>query len=257
MEGDARELGSDLQPVLPDGRPELIVHLGDPFERIDESGSAERQGSVLFAGQLTRQLVLRPTGRIAVAGVRFRPDGAAALLDVPQNELAGLTAPIGDLCGELDSRLAEVRSDTDSPDRAVELVLARLTPRLAGRRPDPRLRYVVDAIYRTRGQVAVDVLAARAGLTRRHLERRFQSAVGVSPKRLSRIVRFQHALALLEGLDSRDRCVRTAAECGYADQAHFIRDFRSLAGCPPGAHLLHRGEMTGFFTRQIANRSSD
>jgi AraC-like DNA-binding protein len=43
-----------------------------------------------------------------------------------------------------------------------------------------------------------------------------------------------------------------AHACGYADQAHFIRDFRELAGCSPGVHLLERAELTGFFTRATA-----
>jgi AraC-like DNA-binding protein len=252
LQGDACQLETDLQPVLPDGRPELIVHLGDPFERVEESGQAERQAPLLFAGQLTRQLLLRPTGRIAVAGIRFRADGAAALLDVPQCDLAGLTAPIQDLSPSLHASLCEVRSDTDSPERALCLVLDRLTRRLAGVRPDPRVRAVVDAIDRSRGQITVDALSKRIGLTRRHLERRFQALVGVSPKRLARISRFQHALRVLGDPDDRGRGIRTAAACGYADQAHFIRDFRDLAGCPPGAHLLQRGEITGFFTRQLA-----
>ena len=39
----------------------------------------------------------------------------------------------------------------------------------------------------------------------------------------------------------------TAAACGYADQAHFIRECQDVCGHPPGAHLLQRGELTGFF----------
>ena len=255
MEGDARELGSDLQPVLPDGRPELIVHLGDPFERIHEDGGARRQGAALFAGQLTRQLVLRPTGRISVVGVRFRPDGAAALLDVPQHELTGLTVPVDDLSIALHRELSQVRAATDSPPRAVDLLMARLFPRLAGAKPDARIRFAVDAVERSRGQISVERLAAAVGLTRRHLERCFQSRVGIAPKRLSRIARFQHALGLLEETNQSDRGSRTASACGYADQAHFIRDFRDLAGCAPGAHLLNRCEMTGFFTRRFDRRT--
>ena len=251
LEGSAGELGTELQPVLPDGRPELILHLGDPFERVHANGVAERQAHVLFAGQLTRQLVLRPTGRIAVIGIRFHPDGAANLLAAPQRHLAGLTLPVLDVLPALHSSLSEVRSETDSTERGVDLLMERLAPRLTGIRPDPRVRHVVDAIAAARGQASVDGLARRAGLTRRHLERRFQDVVGISPKRLARITRFQFALSLLDRLEGAERGIRTAIECGYADQAHFIRDFRELAGCPPGEHLLRRCELTGFFTRRF------
>ena len=257
LEGTAGELGTDLQPVLPDGRPELILHLGDPFERVHEHGLVERQSRVLFAGQLTRQLVLRPTGRIAVIGVRFHPDGAADLLGAPQRDLAGLTLCVEDILPALHSTLSEVRNETDSAQRGVELLMERLAPRLASVVPDPRVRYAVDAVAAARGQISVDGLARRAGVTRRHLERRFQELVGISPKRLARITRFQFALSLLDRLEGAERAIRTAAECGYADQAHFIRDFRELAGCPPGEHLLRRCELTGFFTRRFTSAGHD
>jgi AraC-like DNA-binding protein len=257
LEGTAGELGTDLQPVLPDGRPELILHLGDPFERVHEHGVAERQSHLLFAGQLTRQLVLRPTGHIALIGVRFHPDGAANLLATPQCDLAGLTLPVQDILPALHATLSEVRNETDSPERGAGLLMQRLAPRLAGALPDARVRHVVDAVAAARGQVAVDALARRTGMTRRHLERRFQDVVGISPKRLARITRFQFALSLLDRLDGAERGIRTAAECGYADQAHFIRDFRELAGCPPGEHLLRRCELTGFFTRRFTSAGQD
>lgn len=257
LEGDAGELGSELQPVLPDGRPELILHLGDPFERVHGEGVAERQSRVLFAGQLTRQLVLRPTGRIAVLGVRFHPDGASRLLRAPQRDLAGLTLPVLDIAPALHASVSEVRSETDSPERAVDLLMDRLIPLLATVRPDVRIRQVIKTIGVSRGQASVDTLARGAGMTRRHLERRFQEVVGISPKRLARITRFQFALSLLDRMDGSERGIRTAAECGYADQAHFIRDFRDLAGCPPGEHLLRRCELTGFFTHQFTRPQAE
>jgi hypothetical protein len=54
---------------------------------------------------------------------------------------------------------------------------------------------------------------------------------------------------VLEEVDPRRRGAITAATCGYADQSHFIREFRQLAGCSPAEHLLKHGEMTGFFVR--------
>ena len=94
------------------------------------------------------------------------------------------------------------------------------------------------------------MIAVGLAMTRRHLERRFMDSVGISPKRLARITRFQRALRVLEASESKRTGAITAAMCGYADQPHFIREFRELAGCSPGEHLLRQGEITGFFVRR-------
>lgn len=248
LEGHADRLGGAVQPVLPDGRPELVVHFGDAFERIEPGSGAAPQPSLLFAGQLTRQLVLRPTGRIQVLGVRFHPHGAAALLRPPQGDLAGVTIGVDDLSPPLARALARVRDDAAGPRAALGAVQSALTEAMDPSRIDPRVAWVVAAIDRRRGLVSVDRLAAGAGLTRRHLERRFQDCVGMTPKRLARVVRFQRALGCLEGPGGARGGAVTAGLCGYADQSHFIRDFRDLAGCPPGTHVLTRGILTGFFS---------
>jgi hypothetical protein len=49
LEGKAEDLGAAIQPVLPDGRPELILHFGDPFERARAGGGWDRQPSIIFA----------------------------------------------------------------------------------------------------------------------------------------------------------------------------------------------------------------
>ena len=250
LDGHADLLGEEAQPVFPDGRCELILHLGDPFDRIHETGAVERQAMVLFAGQLTSRLVLRPTGRIAIVGVRFHPYGAAAAVAPPQRELAGLTTDVGSVDARLGRSLREVQDQASSTADAVTRVQAVLLRQCATASPDPRVRHVVTEIERRHGQVSIDRLAHATGLTRRHLERQFLRQVGVPPKRLARIARFQRALRLLDETDEASRRgAVTAADCGYADQAHFVRDFRDLAGCAPGAHLLQRGALTEFFTR--------
>jgi AraC-like DNA-binding protein len=254
LEGHACDLSADLQPVLPDGRSEVILHFGDPFERVEPDGVATRQPAIMFAGQLTARLVLRPTGRVAVLGVRFHADGAPAIIAAPQDDLAGRTIAIESVSAALARELTRVRDVVGSPSEAVSAVEDRLTRLLRPDRLDVRVRAVVNAIRQRRGRVSIDALATRAGVTRRHLERRFGQLVGVSPKRLARIARFQHALGLLERPLERDDATRrgtiAAVECGYADQAHFIRDFRDLAGCPPGEHLLRHAELTGFFVER-------
>lgn len=246
LEGHTGELAGETQPVLPDGRTELVVHFGEPFERIEE-GIAELQPAVIFAGQLTRRLVLRPTGRISVLGVRFRPYGAAPFVREPQGRLVGLTLDASEVSGPLSRVAAHVRESARSLDAAVASMQQQLVGTLPTVAIDSRVASAVAAIDRFDGLVGIDELSVSVETTRRHLERLFQQQVGVSPKRLARITRFQRALTVLQGAGTATG-VLAAHASGYADQAHFIRDFRELAGCSPGAHLLEAAELTGFFS---------
>jgi AraC-like DNA-binding protein len=255
LEGHARELEDDKQPVLPDGRAEFVVHFGDRFERCDPDIAPQRQPSAIFAGQLDRPIALRPTGHVAVLGVRFRPDGAARFMRVPQHELIGSTLDVACVSPALAAVARVVRESAPTLQHAVPIVERLLTDAIAEHERDRRLVFVVEAIVRRGGLVSIDAAAAAAGLSRRHLERLFLRDVGLPPKQLARIARFQRALRILERDTDPPRGLRAAHASGYADQAHFIRDFRELAGCPPGEHLLRRAELTGFFTGATAGRS--
>jgi AraC-like DNA-binding protein len=246
LEGAA---AGSVSPVLPDGRPELILHLGDPFDVVGEDGKEHRQPPAVFAGQLTERLLMRPRGRSAVVGVRFHPHGAAALIAQPLSELAGVPIDAGAVDATLAGALRSVRSATSDPATAAALVQRALVTRVDGARIDPRVRFAVDRIERAQGCLSMARVADAAGVTPRHLERLFLRHVGVGPKRLARISRFQRALMLLERGEGRG--ADTAADCGYADQAHFVRDFRLLAGCSPSSHLLSEAELTGFFVRRV------
>ena len=247
--GHARSI-ADAQPVLPDGRPELILHLADPFDRVYADGRRQRQAPVIVAGQLLRPLDLRPTGHVAVVGIRLKPHGAAALLAEPQDRLVEHTVGLEALSSSLAKDLHDARERGRTTDATAKIVQEVLARRVQTHRLDRQVHAAVDRIGQACGLVTVDHLAVHVGMTPRRLERRFKQLVGISPKRLARITRFQRALRLFERLDSPQRGTLTAAACGYADQAHFIRDFSEFAGCAPGAHLMRRAELHGFFVSE-------
>ena len=120
------------------------------------------------------------------------------------------------------------------------------------------IRRVVDArpghrlfglsIFAARGRVNIETLAASLGRSRRQLERVFEREVGLAPKFLARIARFQHAYGLARG-EAPDWSA-VAAEAGYADQAHLIRDFRAFADTTPVSLCTSAAALTETFARR-------
>ena len=98
----------------------------------------------------------------------------------------------------------------------------------AGPSPDASMRRVVELLD---GGLRVSDVADAVGLGERQLHRRSLIAFGYGPKVLARILRMQRALALAR---HGTQFARTAAEAGYADQAHLAREVRALAGRPLG-----------------------
>lgn len=252
LEGHAGDFSAPEQPVLPDGCPELIVHFGDPFVRLRGEGE-ERQPPMLVAGQLTGPLLLRATGRVSVLGIRFRPYGAAAVLNEPQSALLGQTIGVDAVSPSLARTLASLRNRVGTAGEAVDLAQAAIRAGARDARIDASVRRIADEIVARRGVVSTSCLARAAGLSLRQMQRRFLDLVGIPPKRLARIIRFTNALRTLERLTLAGRGTRTAADYGYADQAHFARDFRGFAGCSPTAHLMKQAELAGFFTHSPAS----
>lgn len=246
LSGDASEIAESDQFVLPDGRSELLLHVADPMRQLCR-GQAVPQPRVAFAGQLEGPLSLRSAGRVAILGVRFHSDGAAALLRAPQQSLTGAILPVDAIDARLGRALAEVASRASAGVDGVAALQDLLERAADPGRIDVRIRFTVRQLRRTHGRASIEAIGATTGVTRRHLERRFQELVGMAPRRLARIIRFQHARRLLETLGHRQRGTITASSCGYADQAHFIRDFRELSGQPPEAYLGREDALTRFF----------
>lgn len=234
--------GDEPQRILPDGCAELILNFADPV--VQETRGPLRQPALMFVGQITSPLRIRPTGRVDLLGVRFRPGGAAALTPVPQHELVDRTVPLADIARSAADLLAPV-FDSEEHTTRIERTTAALARLLESRRSV--VAESADALVRQWGMIPVGVLAAGAGLGARQLERRFLNEVGMSPKRLARISRFQRVFQAMERRPIG--WTRVAAECGYYDSSHLVRDFREFAGEAPSRAVAAGDELTLAFTR--------
>jgi AraC-like DNA-binding protein len=222
------------QPVLPDGTTELVVHRERPFFRFVAVGPGERQASTLFVGPMRSPVVLLPDGLAEVAAVRFRPNGAYALLGVPQHYLDDAIADVAALDIPWLRRTVRTAREASSVQAAIGCLEAGLLERVARQsvHVDARVDAVVAAIDGAAGACRIDSLAAVANSSRRHLERLFREQVGLTPKAYARVVRFMAAAARLTD-DPLVPLADVSSDGGYFDQSHMIREFLAFAGRTP------------------------
>jgi len=193
--------------------------------------------------------VLESDGATDVVAIRFHPHGAFALLGLPQDPLVDTISDVGGLgLGWLRSAMARAREAATAEAALAELeaaLLRRLDRRL---RADARVAAVVGLIDGAGGDVRVSAAAAHAGTSRRHLERLFVEQVGVTPKVLARLLRFQSAAARIAARPAAPLAA-VSADSGYFDQSHMIRDFLDFAGASPDQMRRRLGSLTAWMLR--------
>jgi AraC-like DNA-binding protein len=236
---------SEPEPVLPDGCVEIVVHLGDPF-RIACGGRWEVQPRVLLAGPGTRPVRLLPGAHADVIGARIEAGGAARLAGGGLEALVDRIVALDDVAPSLARGLVEELSAPRPHERWTDVLERRLAAALAP--PSPAVARAVALLRSAHGRTSVDELASAVGLSPRQLERRFRVEVGVGPKMLARIARFQHAWRLTERAPT---LASVAARAGYFDQAHMVRDFQRFAGAAPGRFLAARPELARHFSGAV------
>jgi AraC-like DNA-binding protein len=234
----------EFERILPDGCSELIFHCGDRFTQQLPTGNVE-QPRTLLIGPNTRALVIRPGCQVDVIGVRFHPGGVMLLGGAPAPELRDCALDALDvgiqLHPELLASLAELRSDVERVSLLDRVLLKRLERVSLDHSMLGLQRWIADS----GGTIPTQTLARAAGLSMRQLQRRFQAATGVQPKLLSRLVRLQRALSGAQQTGATLASVAAAA--GYADQAHFTRDFREFAGVSPSEYFRGERRLSDFF----------
>ena len=240
FESDAGSPGPDR--IVPDGRPELVIHFGRPFAEVADAGAPSPQPRAIFAGQVTRPLVLQSAGEAGVVGVRFRPAGARAFLGMPMRHATDHRIALADLFtsdgAALPGDIAAAHGDEDRARIAEAFVLQRIAHH--AHQDDAIAQRSAAAIEARAGSIAMEELVAEAGIGRRQLERRFGDAVGIGPALLAAIFRFRSVFDVIERDGSRP-WTDAAIAAGYYDQSHFIREFRRFVGCTPSEFTREHG----------------
>jgi AraC-like DNA-binding protein len=228
--------------VVPNGYVELILHLTEGQCQLLKENQWHSSGPAIIIGLYTQPYQVRFEQLVRVFGIRFKPEGLSALFGVPAAVfLEGFEDVSAGLGPDFDQYQEKARLAG-----GIEKIIA-LTERYLYRqfqrhgRTQGYIGAAAEQIRRNDDSLSIEALADDIFISKRQLEREFKNQLGISPKRYLRIQRFNRAQRLLEAKSARS-LTELSYHCGYADQAHFIRDFRAFTGVNPTAFLRWRQE---------------
>jgi AraC-like DNA-binding protein len=232
--------------VFPSGCMEIIFNLGGGNWQTKSGDEFITTPPVELWGQLNEPLAVRSVGCNTMLGVRFFSHAAACILPdkahLFNNQVADYRAISGRPINTLHTRLQE----TASWNKRIALLEAFLHQQLeqAGKKLS-KISVVRELMVELQQQEVYDTMetiATRYGISTRYMQQLFLHYTGLTPKLYSQVTRFQHSLRLVTARNTS--LTDIAYECGYADQSHFIKEFKAFTGFTPSGYSQERSPVT-------------
>lgn len=228
-----KEKTPEKNTIVPDGCMKMIFHYGDLYKQYSENGNIVFLPRCFVIGQLTRPLEVEPTGETGIFFVRFHPYGFLPFATIPIKEMENTAVTLEKLFGKEGKEIEKKILAAGSTSERIALIETFLLSRLIDTETiDHIVKSTVETILTANGQLSVDELSKQTNINRRQLVRKFSSAIGLSPKQLSKTIRLQATLKMLLNRKITS-LVALAYQGEYYDQAHFIKDFKEFTGLTP------------------------
>jgi AraC-like DNA-binding protein len=196
----------------------------------------EADGTWLY-GVPDRVFSRRLSGRGLAFGVKFLPGGFYPFARKELSQYHGMRMPLEGLWPEAAEAQRALGSGTAA--ERIAAMTALLEPRLPAL--PARSTALAMRMEAEPSAFTVSRAAAELGMGVRALEKLFRTELGIGPKEVLRRYRLQSAAERLARPDA-PACGDLALELGYADQAHFIKDFKAVVGRPPMAYRSDQAE---------------
>ncbi len=230
--------------ALPRGAVTVIIDVGQrqQLEFYAADGQTKLPVPPAFVtGSHTASYVSEMPADEPAMAVHFLPGGAFPFFGIPLSDLENAYVGLDEIWGragiELHERLV------DAPTAAARFGILETFLLSRPWSSAPRHPGVAGAVAAIEANPSIQMAEIRdlVGITTKRLIALFRAEIGLSPKAYARVRRLQAALRLLGSMSG----AQVAAEIGYFDQAHFVREFRSFTGMTPTQYTQQRLVLPG------------
>jgi AraC-like DNA-binding protein len=234
------------EDIIPDGHHEIIFHLHPNTAKRKTGQSWDAEPDAFFAGQTLQSYSLQLKPGSVLYGIRSYPHTMALLFNCPAAIFTDQLITVNDIPGAAALR----HCVTDNAAVTFSRFEKALSRRIAGLQLSNSFQYVsasVAAIIRHKGDIRVDELTRKTGVTVKHLDNSFKQFVGITPKTFCNIIRLNHFIRY-----RADHSFKSLTECAYEaafyDQSHLIKLFRAFTGKSPKAYFNNVNYINEHFT---------
>ena len=241
--------------IVPNGRTNLVIELdgrprfvydndsGEPRQECREAWLSGVHSAYITIGETV------PSSRLAV--VQFMPGGARPFLPRDLDAYCDRVVPAGQVFGTGMSELRRALLAAPSSAEILERLDAWLTARFdAASAAPPIVPDIVTRLLDAAGDIKLtDAVAEHGTVSYKHFVDLFRRHVGPTPKRMQRILRFAQVFEHVQGGAQVDWAA-LSLELGYADQAHFAREFRRFSGYRPSTFAGQGHDRVNFFPEE-------
>ncbi len=227
--------------VIPSGFVDLIIHLSDLHCDLHNEYGWDQSPDYTVIGLYTRPYEVQFQDKVDVFAIRFKPEGFFNVFGVPSSLFKegfdDMSLVLGADFQAFCDQLKQKASASKAMIRLANGFLLRMIDR--NQVGQNYVNRAAELIRQTKGGLKIEDLSRRMNISLRQLEREFKDKVGLTPKQYLRLSRMNEVHRLLEQHKWLN-LTQVAYQSGYADQAHFIRDFKSITGEKPTVFIKER-----------------
>lgn len=237
---------SPTQRCPPFGTVELIVHLDDNRCDVLFDNMWQKLPGVFLAGLYRDTVLWRSPGDSRKFGIRLKPEALHSLFKMPAAALYNDYTPLDTIGLRQAVSFADSLMGIPELEQIITKVEIYLKEQLLKHRHESN--YFIEAanlMRNAKGGISVEEVSNRLSVSPRQLQRVFRDQVGTTPKTFGRIIRFSNAYKEMQNLEKAGGWAGLSYLLGYADQAHFIREFKEFSGLIPHIMLNDEGQIFG------------
>lgn len=230
---------SPVQYCLATGQVEIIIHITAPYHHTGIMDGKEVLFPEAFIGGIhVEPVMFQLQGGMGIFGISCKPETLIMLFNKRIGDLVDTYAELHSYLGNSVTELVGRIQDAPSQEHRVQVAVDYFRKRVAQQEQRDRYYFseAMQYIRMATGQHSVDEVCGKVFVGKRQLQRTFQENIGISPKTYVRIVRFKGAYDFVQ-CNPNATWTEISHQFGYADQSHFIRDFREFTGENPRAFI--------------------